>query len=49
MKLNPENIFVVINPSMNRVVEHLKNYNVKIVFKMSQREQLMLFYALCLI
>lgn len=32
-KLNPENIFVVINPSMNRVVEHLKNYNVKIVFQ----------------
>jgi len=24
MKLNPENIFVVINPSMNRVVEAFK-------------------------
>lgn len=31
--LNPANIFVVINPSLKEVIEHLEKYDLNIVFQ----------------
>ncbi|MCX7988646.1 MAG: bifunctional UDP-N-acetylglucosamine diphosphorylase/glucosamine-1-phosphate N-acetyltransferase GlmU [Thermodesulfovibrio sp.] len=31
--INPENIFVVLNPSLKMVIEHLSKYNVNVVFQ----------------
>lgn len=32
-ELDPSSVFVVVNPSLNEVIEHLKNKNVKTVFQ----------------
>lgn len=33
LSLSPQKVFVVLNPSMNEVIEHMKKFNVQIVFQ----------------